>query len=659
MPAPSSMTQSDLQKYLDRAKSSLGNKYSAPELIQDLVDRGVKIEGLNEPPKPKTPGFFATVADSIQNETRQQSLASAVEKNGDPLGKIVGSGLRLGEYIASPLAAASGLIQKGLGVKQSQDVRELPQQAAMARTSLPLSVGLMTAPVTGIAGGAIATGLAGTAGRGLQEASDAVTNQDSQSLAGRVGESLGEGAIVGATDLGFGLLGKGLGMAGKKMLSPLAGRFNQEIATLAQKKGINLPLSSVSDSNIVKQTEALSQKGIFGGKLETVVDTANKKLSSIADEFVKKFGGTEDLTIAGKSVIEGADTFRDSWRVLKNKAYDTANELLQKSDGGSFMPDTTSTVRVIDEILSSKQAASGIIGEAATSDTTTAILQTIRKNLTSGETKSLSAFTSALDELNKMTKFGNTLISTGDQAILKKVIATMDQDVTNGLRAIAPKAAMALDKADEIYKSGIELLDSSFGDKIAKLSDNPTKIVDQLITPKSVDDVPRIFELIGKGENGPKRIADVRSTFARKLLDKASGEKGITGRTLDNIIDSYGESTVKAVIGDDGLQALREIQKLASAINIGQKVAEGSQTAFLGKTQAFLTALFTGNLPIAASIAGGDKVLSGLFQTQWFRNWLTKGFQASPLLEGAATVAGEAMQRAGVGASQQFITEQQ
>lgn len=592
----------------------------------------------------------------LDETTKQQKLAQSFEAPGDPLGRIVGGVTRLGEYIASPLATASGLIQKGLGAEQSADVRELPQQAAMARTSLPLTVGLATAPLS-LPAAAAATGLAGAAGRGLKEASDATTGVDQQTVGQRVKESLTEGAIVGATDFAFGKAGQLLGKFGKKLLSPLAGRFNQEIATLAQKKGINLPLSSVSDSNIVKQAEALSQKGIFGGKLETVVDTANKKLSSISDDFVKKFGGTEDLTIAGKSVIEGADTFRDSWRALKNKAYQTANELLQKGDAGSFMPNTSNTVRVIDEILSSKQAASGIIGEAATSDTTTAILQTIRKNLTSGETKSLSAFTSALDELNKMTKFGNTLISTGDQAILKKVIATMDQDVTNGLRSIAPKAARALDKADEIYKKGIELLDSSFGDKIAKLSDNPTKIVDQLLTPKSVDDVPRIFELIGKGKNGPQRIADVRSAFARKLLDKATGERGIMGRTLDNVIDSYGESTVRAILGEDGLQAIREIQKLASAINAGQKVAEGSQTAFLGKIQAFLTALFTGNLPIAASIAGGDRVLSGLFQTQWFRNWLTKGFQASPLLEGAANVAGEAMQRAGVGLVQQFTDE--
>lgn len=575
------------------------------------------------------------------------------------LSKLGGAAMKTAEYVASPINAASGLITKGIGaatgldVSASMDVQNLQKNANMARTSLPLTVGLSTAPLS-LPAAALATGVAGFAGRGIQETSSAVTGQDQQSLGGRLKDSAVEGVVTGVTDLAAGKALKLVGKAGKRLLSPLAGRFNDEIAVLSSKKGIDLPLSSLSDSNVVKQAEALSQKGIFGGKLETVVDTANKKLSTIADSFASKFGGSQDMTIAGKSVMEGADTFRDAWRASKNRAYATARELLRSGDSGGFMPDTARTISAIDEILSGKQAASGIIGESATSDITTGILQTIRKNLTSGETKSLEAFTSSLDELNKMTKFGNSLISTGDQAVLKKIIATMDQDVTDGLRAIAPKAAKALDQADSIYKKGIELLDSSFGTKIAKLSDNPTKIIDQLIGPKSVDDVPRIFELIGKGKDGPQRVADVKSAFARKLLDKSTGQDGILGRSLDNQINTYGESTVRSVLGDDGMQAIREIQKLASAINEGQKVAAGSQTAFLGKTQAFLTALFTGNLPIAAGIAGGDKVLSGLFQTQWFRTWLTKGFEATPVMEGAAKAGGEVLKRAAVGVSQQF-----
>lgn len=583
---------------------------------------------------------------------------------GGIISKMGGAAVRAAEYVTSPVSAASGLIIKGLGaatgidVSAAHDVQNLQKNADMARTALPLSVGLATAPLS-LPAAALATGVAGFAGRGIQETASAATGQDQQSISGRLGDAVKEGVVTGVTDLALGKAVKLAGAAGKKLLSPLAGRFNDEIAVLASKKGIDLPLSSISDSNVVKQAEALSQKGIFGGKLEAVVDTANKKLSDLADTFASKFGGSQDMTIAGKSVMEGADTFRDSWRAAKNEAYNIASKLLRSGDSGAFMPNTSETVAVIDEILSSKQAAAGIIGDSATSDVTTGILQTIRKNLTSGETKSLEAFTSALDELNKMTKFGNSLISTGDQAILKKVIATMDQDVTNGLRSIAPKAASALDRADSIYKKGIELLDSSFGNKIAKLSDNPTKIVDQLITPKSVDDIPKIFELIGSGKDGARRIADVKSSFARKLLDKSAGQDGILGRSLDNQISNYGESTVRAVLGDDGMQALREIQKLASAINEGQRVAAGSQTAFLGKTQAFLTALFTGNIPIAASIAGGDKVLSGLFQTQWFRNWLTKGFESTPVMNAVGAVAGEATRRAGVAASQMFTDPSQ
>lgn len=594
---------------------------------------------------------------SIDTRTKQQQFASSLESGG-MLGKAAGGLVRTAEYIASPIAAASGLIQKAILPNdlegRSRDVQELPQNAAMARTSLPLTVGLATLPL-GVGAGALATGVAGVAGRGLQETAESVTDQNTQSFAGRAGESLFEGAVTGLTDLAAGKILKYGGNVIKSLSSPLAGRFNTEVAELAARKGMKLPVSSMSDSNVVKQIETLGQKGLFGGEIENMVSEASSKLGSLADDLVQKLGGSDDLTIAGKSVIEGADAYRESWRALKNKAYAFADEALAKGDAGSFIPDTANTQSVIVDILSGKEAATGLLGDLPMTDTTTGILQTLYKNLQARTTLPLNAYTSTLDELNRLTKFGNTLISTGDQAILKKVIASLDEDVTKGIESIAPSAAKALRKADDIYIKGIKLLDSTFGDKIAKLADNPTKIVDQLITSNSVDDVPRIFELISKGKDGAKRVADVRSAFTRKLLRNATGETGIIGNKLDRAINSYGQSTVKAVLGDDAYGALQEITKLAKAVDIGQSVAKGSQTTFTGKAAALVTAVASGNVPLAASIIGGDKILSKLLGTQWFRNWLTKGYAVPAIAETAGMIGSEILERGAVSGAQQLI----
>ena len=572
----------------------------------------------------------------------------------------IGSGLmKTAEYVASPLGAAAGLITKGIGaaagidVSAAPDVQNLQKNAEMARTSLPLTVGLATAPLS-LPAGALATGIAGFAGRGMKETADAVTGKDQQSAIGRFGQSVGEGVLTGLTDLAAGKVLKYGGKAVKNLFSPLAGRFDSEIAQLAANRGIKLPVSAMSDSNVVRSAEAASQKGLFGGDIETMIDTASKKLTGMADDLVKSMGGSDDLTIAGKSVLEGANTYRESWRALKNNAYKMADDALSNSDIGAFIPNTKATQDVIGEILSGKQAATGLLGDIPMSDATTGILQTLYKNLQGGATLPLKAYTSALDELNQLTKFGNTLISTGDQAVLKKVIAVLDDDVTNGLESIAPKAAKALRKADDIYIKGIKLLDSSFGENIAKLSDNPTKIVDQLIKPNSVDDVPRIFELIGKGKNGQKRINDVRSAFAKKLLSSGtSNETGdIMGKTLANKIAAYGESTVKSVLGEDGFRLLKEIQQLGSAIDKGQSVARGSQTAFTAKLQALVVSVATGNIPLAASIAGGDAVMSRLFNNEWFKTWLTKGYSVPSTLETVGKVVTPLLKAGAVRTSQ-------
>lgn len=210
---------------------------------------------------------------AIEEKTRQQKLAASVAAPGDPLGKLAGGVMRLGEYVSSPLATASGIIQKGLlparQEQQSTDVQELNQQAGMARTALPLTVGLATAPLS-MTASAVATGIAGAVGRGLEETANSVTGKDDESVLSRVGQSLGEGAIAGATDLAAGKILRVAGKVGKQIFSPVAKQVDSIIS-----KGIQAIRPSTAGKKVAGDLAKFDEQATLA--IRTILDPERKK----------------------------------------------------------------------------------------------------------------------------------------------------------------------------------------------------------------------------------------------------------------------------------------------------------------------------------------------------------------------------------------------
>lgn len=64
MPLPKRLSQAELQQMFDRVETE-GRNFNKAELVQDLVNKGVTIEGLNEPKEAKK-GFFGQIGDVLK-----------------------------------------------------------------------------------------------------------------------------------------------------------------------------------------------------------------------------------------------------------------------------------------------------------------------------------------------------------------------------------------------------------------------------------------------------------------------------------------------------------------------------------------------------------------------------------------------------------------
>lgn len=89
-------------------------------------------------------------------------------------------------------------------------------------------------------------------------------------------------------------------------------------------------------------------------------------------------------------------------------------------------------------------------------------------------------------------------------------------------------------------------------------------------------------------------------------------------------------TTLDELYGPELSQGIRDLAQMAVKMDVGQSAARGSQTAFLTKLGALMTALGTGNLPIAAGIAAQDVAFSKIFSSALGKKFLTTGLGEIP-----------------------------
>lgn len=426
---------------------------------------------------------------------------------------------------------------------------------------------------------------------------------------------------------------KGAGAAVKfatagRTIAPFVKGFQPDVAKTAAEYGVELPASAKTSSNVVKLVESATAKGLFGQKLIDMVDTAGQKLNQIADDVVKKIGGSTDLSEAGKVVQKGFQAFRQDFIKTKNAIYAKANL------GETNIPvKTPKTISFLESIIDKKSAASKVMGKDPSD---LAFFEGLRQGLSgiikhpygsvkTGVSASAKEIKATLDEINAKIKNFNDPISTGNQGTLKRIAATLEEELDAAIKEANPELASQIDKANDFYKAGIQKLDSTYGNKITQFAQQPDKIVQAIVNSKtSVEDIPRIYEVVG-----PEAKASIQSSVLESIVKEAKGGSGeFTQYGLGTIIKRYGEAKLNAIFEPAQVKALKDLDKLAQAVSRGKAVALGSQTAFIGRIMGQVFAAFTSPM-LAAKLVLGDYLLSKFIASDIGQRLLTSGIQLS------------------------------
>lgn len=432
---------------------------------------------------------------------------------------------------------------------------------------------------------------------------------------------------VSATIKGAGALSEAA-TSGRR-IAPFAGKVNQPAVKAAEELGVSLPASMQSTSPVVRGAEAIASKGLFGGGVAEKVGDVQTKLSNIANDLVKSTGQSSDLSVVGRKIEEGVTKYKEVYQKTKSELY--AQAKLPKD----IPMKAQNTINLLDDFIAQERQALKATGRATSPE-----LQNytqLRKGL-SGKKVTTRDVELALDKLNKDINFGQ-FVQTGDKGALRKIGATMADELDTTLRGELEKRGLtdlidAHDKADEFYKEGLNRLQSDYAEKIFRFKDQPDKILPAIINPAiSIDDVPKIYQVVGNEAKG-----SIQSAFLEQIMKDSKGVGGnFTPGGLEAQIKKFGDKKLQAILEPHQYRAIKNINEITKSLGGVQKIAEGSQTAFLVRLTSELGTLFVNPL-LGMKLLLGDIAFSKFISSDFGKKLLTTGLT----LEGAV---GKAVQK--------------
>ena len=295
-------------------------------------ENGTKVNFQGNP----TPRDIDEVAEklNIRPDNFEQSLVRNYDQRRLELGKDITEGVHpvLALSKASTQLAGDALVK----------IASLPFEKIPIFNKLPpiaqgVVVGGITAGIPGaIIGGVSAYGLQ----KGFEKSAEIKQSPGYQQF---IKESPNLGALI---ETGTGIVKTGIGATGvagitkgaqaigtKKIttgtkqvsIAPFAKSYQPELAAEFKQAGIQPPLSAISKSKIIQQAEALTSKGLFGGKIIQQINEARNKLNLKSEEISKRIEPEAVLTQEklGNTVKEGIKEYDTSFRKTQNKIYDS------------------------------------------------------------------------------------------------------------------------------------------------------------------------------------------------------------------------------------------------------------------------------------------------------------------------------------------------
>lgn len=442
-----------------------------------------------------------------------------------------------------------------------------------------------------------------------------------------------------------------------------------DVAETFKKYGIEAPVSAVTPSRAIQGVEAMAQSAWLGGtKITAIVEEAQRGLSTIA-ESLRKYADPQVLIKPGVTLENVGTELKDALTKAK-KSFDEAKTKLYEeatSRIGNQQAILEETRKALDDIIQRKMASSD-----PSSRNMARYYQQLRNNLSTASKRTFVNVKQTRSDIG--SKLGNRTdpIATGDTANLKRIYATLSKDLDDTVRASGVEAANALKIADEFYKAGINKINSMVGRTIRNAR-SPERIFGSLIKAGDVTMVRELKGLVGTeafqtvgdafmntviqsviipltgkmnptklatllgkygddtirelvGERGLQQLRDLlRSSVADDIIERATLDGHVQPGRLAQAIEAYNTKVLEKVFSPEELQKLMDLKQMAQAMGRGTKMVAGSPTA--EKLQLGINvALGVGpGIGVLLSKLGIEYGVTKLFTTSWGKRLLTRG----------------------------------
>lgn len=470
--------------------------------------------------------------------------------------------------------------------------------------------------------------------------------------------------------------GEILANAGEKaagtLKAPFKSAFDAEAADAFARQGVEAPASALTKSKAVQTIEANAQSSIFGGtKVTDIVNRARDAIFNITEKLRKDVNPDRLITpgasadAAGKTLKEAVEKARTSFNDTKSELYDTAAKQIGKQQ--AKFDNTRST---LEAIIAEKTRSLDPTARAEAR-----FYQQMLNGTRTAERRTFETIKQTRTDIGKKLRNRTDPITTGDIGNLKRLYGALSEDLDATVRESGPAAAEALDKATEFYKAGIGRINSFVGRTIFNAK-SPELIIGKLIKPGDASTVREIKALVGDeafhtmssafmnkviadaivpltgrvsaaklsaiiarygddflreilGDRGLEELKELRkSAIVEDILDRGTKDGKVMPSALAHAIESYSDKVLKDAFTPEELRKLKDVKTMSSSMARGTKIAEGSPTA--EKADMTLNVVLgVVKLPVLLSKIGVQYGLTKLVTSKLGKDFLTKGLGQS------------------------------
>jgi len=588
---------------------------AAPPTDTDLEEVFAEARGgQDDLPKPQEESS-AEKMSKYGGQTIGQSAMQDIKEVGGGMVQGIGELAKTAYNVFNPIPSQNPVVQAGKGALQSI------QQGTLGRDVVSLGKSLLEPTAQRIVD-VTAPQVVPIATNGISGVKHAVKNiPQSLEAVARKPASYGMDLAMLMPASKTASAAKSISKVVPEKIAPFASKVDYPAMQAAEKLGVELPASAASKMPAVALAETLGGKGLFGSKVIDRIQKAQDQLQTVGNNLINRAKGSTDLTITGTQINKSLQDYKKAYYETRTALYDEFEQM-----GGRTLPATiTDTKKALQDIILQKKEAFGATDADAKlfSDILTDI-----ERFKQPQFRNLKATRSKLSQMLQSTD----PVATGNKANIGNVVSALTKDMDSTVLAhdVYPEGwaksyKETIQKADNYYKEGLDKLNNQLSDKIETLitQKKPEKIVPYLLerntTKTQIDD---LFNTIA-----PETKEYLEASVIKSILDKAKGTSEFyTPAGIAKELKNLGDEKLTSLLKPEQINTLKDLSTVTKAMGRTAKVAEGSQTAFIGRLLGSIGVTFTNPL-LAAKIIAGDAIASAFIGSKAGQKMLTTGYK--------------------------------